>query len=497
MAEGTILFPTDQANEGNIIVNIIKSKENREYFSKYGNYKFFRLEYFKVISWAVMEMTKSNLEIDLDTILVVAKNCPVRFVLQYETLQQVTNTFETLPLKNFEVHVERLRIDAVKSNLLDAVSQSIVPSCLNPGATTSDLMDRVSYIKEIVETGFASSKTEFKGMEELIPQFIEEKSNKRDKYTTGFDQLDAYLTEGFKPGQITTVAGLSSSGKSSLTLSIMKNLANREVITAQFALEMPNMSLISKLMAFNSQLSIAEVVSDPDKLDSATKNRYIHELDRLQKNKHIFLNDKPSQGIPQIREQIMILQDKLKTEYMVVPIDLFGKIKEFQHSDNFARSYEQNINQVQIMARELKVHLILVAQINRSVANRKNKRPTMNDLKNSGALTEVSDIVLGVHRPYYDPDVAIKANIIEKINEQNAEFNFSDKSQQREKNALDFLMLGEGNKDLAEVIILKQRMGQNNVLVNFLFDSNTTCFTPVQEAYQIELNKSRFMEEAE
>jgi replicative DNA helicase len=179
----------------------------------------------------------------------------------------------------------------------------------------------------------------------------------------------------------------------------------------------------------------------------------------------------------------MLLQDILKTEYMVVSIDLFTKIQEFQHSDNFARDTEKNANIVQKMAKELGVHLILIAQIRRDVANRKFSRPTMQDIKNSGALGEISDIMLGIHRPYYNPEVALKAKVQQSIIRQGNLFTEPDMDD-------DFGNSIEKDPDenIAEIIIMKQRMGENNTLVNLFFNPDTTCFESIEEEYQRVIN---------
>src|SRR5690606_6500540 len=116
---------------------------------------------------------------------------------------------------------------------------------------------------------------------------------------------------------------------------------------------------------------------------------YDYELSRLSKNKFILLDDTPGRSLAQIREQTMILQDRFQQQYWWIVIDLFGKISDFQSSDNFARAYEQKLNIVQPMARELGINMGLVAQINRGVTNRKFTRPKMSDLKNAGALEEI------------------------------------------------------------------------------------------------------------
>jgi replicative DNA helicase len=354
--------------------------------------------------------------------------------------------------------------------------------------TLGDLGERVSFSKAIIERGYSSSKLGFKNLEQVASDYDKMKNSGVSKRTTGFIQIDHYLSEGFKDGQITTVAALASAGKSSLCLSIMKNLSQLEqpVPVAQFALEMNNTSLFTKLLSFRTRLPISTIVKKPEDLSVDELQIYEWEKEQLAQNKHIFLNDKPTQSLASIREQILLLQDLIRQQYVVVVIDLFGKLSDLQSSDNFARAYEQKLNEIQVLVRELGVHMILVAQLNREVG-KKNRRPTMNDLKNSHALTEVSDIIMGIHRPHYDSEKKFKQHLMYGTPLDGVDDFDMDDSQ----------IIRDPNQDIAEVIILKQRMGPKDVLINFTFDPITTCFYPITEQRQHELNLMKIEEEDE
>ena len=424
--------PIDQDNEALIISNALKSEKNRELLIKLVPYDKFRVKEFQTIAWGIIESSRSDLEINLDAILLKSKTCPTRQIIDFNFIQQLISNFNEVPEENFKDHIIKLNTDHVKAKMSDWVFSSFYKRCLDPTTKLSDLDESLSYAKGVVDKGFSLNKLDFAGMETVAARFEEEKSKGIDIRTTGFTQLDRYVSEGLKAGQITTVAALSSMGKSSFVLSMMKNLSNKGIPTAQFALEMNSMSLFAKLLAFNTRLPISSLIKDINKLSEEDRHIYNSEIARLRKNKHIFLNDKPSQSVSDLREQIMLLQDFIYPNggdgYIVVPIDLFGKLKDFQGSDNFARDYEKKCNEIQIMARELAIHFVLVAQINREVSKRKNKRPTMNDLKNAHALTEVSDLILGIHRPFYEPETALKYNAIYGINTQDEDEEDDDSS---------------------------------------------------------------------
>jgi len=381
--------------------------------------------------------------------------------------------------ENCDAHINKVKTDKVKSKLIDISYKSLLKDCLTPQTDLARLMANVDLLKREIETGYSSSNLNFKNMQEVVAHYEEEKDKKIDKRTTGYRQLDEKITEGFKEGQITTVAALPSMGKSSLVLSMMLNLSNKSVYTAQFALEMNNISLMHKLLAYNTQMPVSSIIKSTDRFNEQELKLYNYELDRLRRNQFIYLNDTPGQTLSSIREQCMMLQDALQQQYIVVSVDLFGKIRDFQSSDNFARDYEKKLNDVQVMVRELGIHMILVAQINRSVAKRSFARPTMHDLKNSGALEEVSDLILGVYRPFYNPEVAFKSKIAQDTSEYNDDLDTLNELDQ------------DPRQNLAEILILKQRMGENNTLVNFYFDPITTRFQPIDPNDQALINTAK------
>ena len=640
----TMEVPADKENEAIVIANAIKSVEHRKAFIGAVKPNDFYYPEFRAMAWAIHKSHEENCIPDPEMVLLKSKMSPFRYPITLELINSVVDTTTEAPQGNYQSYIQKLHLDKIKSELAKSSMEGLYQACLNKSADLSYLKERVAFLNSILEKGYSAAQCDFKGMDELVPAYIQSKNSEINFRTTGFRQLDGKLTEGFKDGKITILTALPgcvaadtvlrikrpeyakarqytivqvfnkfhsswnesgasisslddnnhlqyhaitdviysgkklvyeittksgyklrttsdhrfkvskhvlmdsegfvrldqlvcgdrvicqskpelfynksqrylrytkeeiivsiteigvtdtyditcadpyhnflannfvihNCGKSSLTLSMMKNLSNKQIYTAQFALEMDSMSLVSKLAAFNTQIPISMINKHYKNLSDKDKKVLDYELKRLQVNKHIFFNDKPTQTLDQVRDQIMQLQDKLKTQYLVVPIDLFGKISNFSKSSNFASDYEKQLNKTQMMARELGVHFILVAQINRGAVNRSTKftRPKMSDLKNSGAFEEVADLILAVHRPYYDPETAFKARLA-----------YGDDTKME-----DNLVEEDPNKNIAEVLILKQRMGQANDLVNFYFDPDTTRFCPIDKDYQDFINRSK------
>lgn len=472
----------DVENELLLVSNCIQNNENRNIILRNLSYKDFRHLDTQVLIWSLNELHNKKLEVNTDSILLYTKYCPISVSknITFSYIEKLVTNYPYVSKENCEEHVNKVKTDKVKAKLIELTYKSLLKDCLTPQTDLSRLMTNVDFLKREIETGYSASRLEFKDMAEVVANYEEEKDKEIDKRTTGYRQLDEKITEGFKEGQITTVAALPSMGKSSLVLSMMLNLSNKNVHAAQFALEMNNISLMHKLLAYNTQMPVSSIIRNTNKFNEHELKLYKYELDRLRRNKYIYLNDTPGQTLSSIRTQCMMLQDHLKEQYIVVAIDLFGKIRDFQSSDNFARDYEKKLNEAQIMVRELGVHMILVAQINRTVAKRSFSRPTMHDLKNAGALEEVSDLILGVHRPFYNPEIALKAKLLH-----NNTGDYSDDIDELDE--LD----QDPRQNLAEVLILKQRMGENNDLVNFYFDPVTTRFQPIDPNDQALINTAK------
>lgn len=463
-------IPVDEENEALIISNVIKNSNHRDSFVKKIDYRLFRTEQFQNLAWAVKAIVDAKMDMNTDALLLKSKVAPIRKAIDFQFIETVIQNFPEVSTINFEEHLHKLHFDSIKAQVLDRIFNSLYVSLLDPTKSLSSIEERVRALNSIIETGYASTRCEFKDMNEVVSDFIESKTKIGHKRTTGFRQLDELLTEGFMDGQICVIAGLAGMGKSSMALSIMKNLSNKGEYTAQFALEMPNKSLTAKLLAFNSRVAVKRIAGEWDHLNDEEKKIIAYELELLRKNQYIYLNDRPTQSLSEIKEQIILLQDRLQTQYIAIVIDLFGKIRDLLRSDNFARSYEQQLNTTQVFTRELGVHTTLVAQINREVAKRKFARPKMSDLKNAGAFEEVADLIFGIHRPYYNPDVALKRELAYGTSEEIEE---------------------DPNQNLAELILLKQRMGVGNKIINFFFNPLTTRLSPIDAEYQNIVNMSK------
>ena len=237
------------------------------------------------------------------------------------------------------------------------------------------------------------------------PPTFSERCNKRlDQYEefskgkpfgikTGFPMLD-FLTGGLWGSKLVIIAARPGIGKTAIMMNIAKHMASRGTEVGIFSIEMDADELIDRQIA--SLSGVSSIRPATGKPLAVVEWKQINEA--VEKIHHYSLTIDDTGGL-KIQELCKRIREMVKNGIKIVFIDQLSRIR-----GGVGKSiYEQNTNIVGELAalkKELKIPICLLAQINRKADDRPEKKPTMQDLKNSGSLEEDSDIVLLGHRPY-------------------------------------------------------------------------------------------------
>lgn len=251
--------------------------------------------------------------------------------------------------------------------------------------------------------------------DEWTSDYIEEFKNRKNGKVYFFNDkiLDELITTGPEPGNGGIICAASGMGKSSYVLNIINNFISREIPCMYFSLEMGKMNTMDRLMAIRHQIPFKNFVN-PSSLDEHNDLLNLIKEDReclIKNNKFRFCED-PNLSLNDIRGYIQKFQADTGQTYMIVVIDLISMVKDFtttKNGLNLAASMEFAINKMNAIAKELGIHWIGVAQLNRSVESEKivdiddiyKYRPNRNALKNSNALTERARYLISLFRPKY------------------------------------------------------------------------------------------------
>ena len=231
---------------------------------------------------------------------------------------------------------------------------------------------------------------------------IEELALKSEDITglpTGFHDFDK-LTAGLHGGQLIIIAARPAMGKTSLVLSLAQNaaLGPKRAVVAVFSLEMSKEELAFRFLSGISRIDSKRLKIG--KLMDREWPRLAQSVDQLQKSK-VFLDDSGELTVMDIRSRCRRLMSVEKRIDLII-VDYLQLMKGSKAASKGDGSREREISEIsrnlKALAKELKVPIIALSQLNRGLENRQDKRPMLSDLRESGAIEQDADMVCFIYR---------------------------------------------------------------------------------------------------
>jgi len=218
---------------------------------------------------------------------------------------------------------------------------------------------------------------------------------------TGLIELDN-LTSGFQDSELLILAARPSMGKTALALNIAAHAALEEnAATLIVSLEQSRLELAERLLCARARVDGHKLrngyLSDPDR-------RKLVDVCNDVSNCPLFIDDAPGRNMIQIAAMARRL--KRRSELRLVVIDYLQLIEADSSRDPRQEQIAAITRRLKHLARELKVPVLALAQLNRSVEMREGHRPRLADLRESGAIEQDADVVMFLHRDdQYDPEM--------------------------------------------------------------------------------------------
>ena len=294
---------------------------------------------------------------------------------------------------------------------------------------------------------------------------------------TGCSLLNDALPTGFSPDEITTIFGSTGIGKSTYSLYLINRLINKMIPCFYVSLEMSETATMDRWMASRLRIPLQELFSKKGQIEESVFERVRLEREKLEHGRKFAFIDETKVSSASLEKMIEQIKLKLKTDYLVVFVDLATMLDDF--SEGSPSAYEQAMNSLHQLAKRAGVHLVLIVQaLNKSLEDRRPKtfedlqafRPLLASIKNSGAIAERSRNVLSVFRQHYyakrffpeDPLVAEE-------------------------------------DDILDVPVMKCSNGVMGTIVRYLYDGEHFRIYPIPEGYipqtALELRKQQFGDE--
>lgn len=226
---------------------------------------------------------------------------------------------------------------------------------------------------------------------------------------SGFITLDRYLGGGFQKDTLTIIGGRPSMGKTALGLGLGLNAALHGVPVAIFSMEMSVESLAHRLissLAYRDKIPESKIPYYALRSGNFPSEAWgwIIEASGKLADLPIYIDDAPK-TLPMLRSGIMRMFGEHGVGLVIV--DYLQRIKHTLPGENRVREVADIMQTLKDLNRSLQVPIITLAQVNRSTEGRKDPRPRLADLRESGDIEADADIVLFPFRPYVYDDTQL------------------------------------------------------------------------------------------
>lgn len=317
-------------------------------------------------------------------------------------LTELTNFVPTAA--NIQAYADIVADCATRRNLI-GTGTKIATDAYDESKSPSELVADAE--KELFSVSNRSTKSEFKALSALTLESFDRLEKLKDSgdavsgLKTGFRDLDL-MVSGLQNGDLVVVGARPGMGKTTIAQNIAYNAAtinNAGVLF--FSLEMSGRELSDRIVS-----DLAEIDSRRIRSGQLTDDEFTRVSDALSEMSEVplYIEDTSVLTVLELRNRARRAVHDHKDDHPIrlIVIDYLQLISS---SDRYAgnRVYEvTEISQnLKLLARELNLPVVALAQLSRNVTGRDDPRPVLSDLRDSGSIEQDADLVLMLHRPDY------------------------------------------------------------------------------------------------
>jgi replicative DNA helicase len=286
---------------------------------------------------------------------------------------------------------------AIKRNIIQT-SMELLKNSFEDSQAAAELVDYAqNAVFQIKESGLRKEPVHIRGYITGILEAAEAMRGERliTGVETGYYKLDE-MTSGFQKGDFVVVAGRPSMGKTALALNIAAYAAiENNVPVGIFSLEMSGEALVQRLLCSEAKVSLRNLrhgmLRDVDWVNLATA---AGNLDKAP----IYIDDSATMSIYELKAKARRL--KAESDIGMLIVDYMQLLTGPQTFRSTSRTQEisEISRAVKGLAKELNIPLLIVSQLSRMPEQRKDRRPLLSDLRESGAIEQDADVVLFIYR---------------------------------------------------------------------------------------------------
>ena len=363
-----------------------------EYFYKPDNQKIFE---------AIINLFNSSKPVDILTVSEELKRMgDLEAVGGMLYISQLTNNVSSS--SNTEFHARIIAEKFIKRSLI-SISNNIIGDAFND---TIDIFDLLNTAEEkLFNVTEGTLRKSYDKMSILIKgaldniEVLRQKEDGLSGVPSGFTKLDR-VTSGWQKSDLVIIAARPGMGKTAFALSMARNIAiNHDKAIGFFSLEMSSEQLVSRLIASEAELSASKLRRGDLKDYEMVQ---LHEKIKQLSDAQIYIDDTPALTVFELRAKARRLVKNHNVEIII--IDYLQLMSAGGNAGNREQEISTISRSLKGIAKELKIPVIALSQVNRGVESRTgtgSKRPMLSDLRESGAIEQDADIVTFIYRPEY------------------------------------------------------------------------------------------------
>ena len=299
---------------------------------------------------------------------------------------------------NIAYYARIVREKAILRHLISAATE-IATRGFEEQGNVDEFLDMAE--KVIFDISEKKVKSSFVMIGEMIKdslKMVEKLYERKEMVTgvpTGYKDLDR-LTAGFQPSDLIVVAGRPSMGKTAFCLNIATHAAlDASIGVALFSLEMAKEQLVLRMLCSEARVDNSKVragyLGERDFPQLANAAARLHEAP-------IYIDDTPAISVLELRAKARrLVRDRGKKVGLVV-VDYLQLMRGMGTAANREQEISEISRSLKALAKELRVPVIAISQLNRRVEDRGDKRPMMADLRESGAIEQDADVIAFIYR---------------------------------------------------------------------------------------------------
>lgn len=315
-------------------------------------------------------------------------------------ISYLTELSQVTPTASGVAHYAKIVKDKSTLRELIQAATKIVKEGYSQEGSVEEIVEAAE--KGILNVSEKRNSTGFQAISDVLNstmKHIDRLSQQNEEITglpTGYPELDK-MTAGLQPEELIILAARPAVGKTAFALNIAQNIGTRtDRSVAIFSLEMGAESLVNRMLCAEGTIEAGHLRTG--QLTEQEWHNLIMAMGSLS-NTSIFIDDTPGIKVSEIRARCRRLAQE-KGNLGLILIDYLQLI-EGSGRESRQQEVSEISRQLKKLAKELKVPVIALSQLSRSVEQRQDKRPVLSDIRESGSIEQDADIVAFLYREDY------------------------------------------------------------------------------------------------